>query len=111
MDGSGVIEYLNDSINFQNMLTILLLFTFAFISTPYVMGADYSNGLILYHSYDEGNGGVAEDLSGNGHDGKIDLPNWVDGKFKKSLKFNGAGSGTFVTVESPEGFKCSSHTR
>lgn len=88
--------------NLYKMVGYILLFTFIFVLIPYVMSADFSDGLILYHAYDEGEGEVAEDLSGSGHDGKIDKPNWVDGKFKKALKFNGAGSGTFVTVESTE---------
>lgn len=79
-----------------------LLFTFLFVTIQFVMSADFSDGLILYHTYDEGTGDVAKNVSGSGHDGKIDKPNWVDGKFKKALKFDGAGSGTFVTVESTD---------
>ncbi|MCE2401319.1 hypothetical protein J4G08_10575 [Candidatus Poribacteria bacterium] len=78
------------------------MFTFIFVLIPYVMSADFADGLILYHAYDKGEGDIAEDISGSGHDGKIDNPNWVDGKFGKSLQFNGAGSGMFVTVESTE---------
>lgn len=91
-----------NGVNFQNMLRYILLFTLVLLSVPLVNSADFSDGLILYHSYDKGNGDIAEDISGNGHDGKIDLPNWVEGKFKSALKFNGAGSGTFVTVESTD---------
>ena len=91
-----------NGVNFQNMLRFILLFTLVLLSVPLVNSADFSDGLILYHSYDKGNGDIAEDISGNGHEGKIDLPNWVEGKFKSALKFNGAGSGTFVTVESTD---------
>lgn len=72
------------------------------ILTPFMAYADYSEGLVLNFSFDEGSGDVAEDTSGNGHDGVIDNPTWVDGKFGKALKFAGAGSGTFVTVESTD---------
>ena len=65
-----------------------------------VGGGEFTDGLVLYHAYDEGKGAVAEDLSGNGHDGEIESPIWVDGKFEKALEFGGEGSGTFVTVES-----------
>ena len=88
--------------NFRKIWICILLFTFLFVTIPCVMSADFADGLILYHTYDEGDGDVAKDISGSGHDGKIDNPNWVDGKFKKTLKFAGAGSGTFVTVQSTE---------
>ena len=41
--------------------------------------------------FDEGNGKIAKDLSGNGNDGTLEGPNWVDGKFGKALEFSGAG--------------------
>ena len=69
---------------------------------PIFVSADYSEGLVLNFSFDEGAGDVAEDTSGHGHNGIIDNPTWVDGKFGKALKFAGAGSGTWVTVESTD---------
>ncbi len=69
---------------------------------PFVAFADFTDGLVLYLSFDGGQGDVAEDLSGNGHNGVIDNPDWVNGKFGKALKFAGADSGTFVTVESTD---------
>ncbi len=62
--------------------------------------AEFTDGLVLYFSFDEGKGDVAEDLSGNKHEGVIDKPKWVKGKFGQALQFEGDGSGTFVTVES-----------
>lgn len=79
-----------------------MLFTFLFLTIPSIVSAEFRDGLILYHSYDEGAGDVAEDLSGSGHDGKIDKPEWTGGKFGKALQFNGAGSGMFVTVENTD---------
>jgi hypothetical protein len=72
------------------------------ILAPFSTFADFTEGLVLYLPFDEGAGDAAEDLSGNGHDGVIDGPDWVDGKFGKALKFNGENSGTFVTVESTD---------
>lgn len=69
------------------------------VLTPYAL-ANITDGLVLHHSYDEGQGTVATDTSGNGHDGEISNPEWVDGKFGKSLQFGGEGSDAFVTVES-----------
>ena len=62
--------------------------------------ADFSDGLVLYFPFDEGKGDVAEDLSDNKHEGVIDKPICVKGKFGQALQFDGDGSGTFVTVES-----------
>ena len=81
---------------FGLVVSILILMPIA------TFAADFKEGLVLYLPFDEGKGDVAKDVSGNGHDGKIDGPDWVDGKFGKALKFNGDGSGTFVTVESTD---------
>lgn len=83
-------------------LSIFTLIVALFMLTPLVTSADFSEGLILNFSFDEGEGDIAGDISGNGHNGTIDNPQWVDGKFGKALKFNGAGSGMFVTVESTD---------
>ena len=48
-------------------------------------------GLVGAWLFDEGKGNVAEDVSENGHDGKIKDAEWVDGKFGKALKFDGNG--------------------
>lgn len=85
-----------------NMFRNILLFAFIFLMIPFVIAEDFTDGLVFYHSYDEGDGDTAKDLSGNGHDGVIDKPNWVDGKFSKALQFEGAGSGTFVTIENTD---------
>ncbi len=79
----------------------LLCITSVLVLTPVVMAVgpdDFLDGLVLYHPYDEGDGDTAEDLSGNEHEGVIDSPKWVDGKFGKALEFD--GTSTFVTVES-----------
>ena len=60
---------------FAGFLTVFTLFA----------AADFSEGLILHHPYDEGEGALAADLSGNGHDGEISNPEWTDGKFGKHL--------------------------
>lgn len=40
--------------------------------------------------FDEGNGNVAMDSSGNGNDGELEGCKWTTGKFGKALEFNGA---------------------
>ncbi len=80
-------------------LSVILLLMVA----PFAMSigpAEFLDGLVVYHAYDEGKGDEAEDLSGNEHHGVIDNPAWVDGKFGKALEFGGEGSDVFVTVES-----------
>ena len=80
-------------------LIVSLLATQFMLFIPFA-SAQYTEGLILHHSYDEGSGTHAADLSGNGHDGVIDNPQWVAGKFGNALHFGGEGSDAFVTVES-----------
>ena len=86
----------------MNRVIIMAVTLSLFVLMPLLSSADYSAGLVLNFSFDEGSGDVAMDLSGNGHDGKIDKPSWVDGKIGGALKFGGAGSGTWVTVESTD---------
>ena len=84
-------------------LVICLCIALLLVLTPLAMSvgpAEFLDGLVLYHAYDEGKDAEAEDLSGNGHHGEIDNPKWVDGKFGKALEFGGPGSDVFVTVES-----------
>ncbi len=84
-------------------LAICLSLALLLAVTPFAMSIgqeEFLDGLVLYHSYDEGKGDIAEDLSGNKHEGVIDNPTWVDGKFGKALEFGGEGSDVFVTVES-----------
>ncbi|MEM5814986.1 MAG: LamG domain-containing protein [Candidatus Aenigmatarchaeota archaeon] len=55
--------------------------------------------LVLYLTFDEGNGNIAYDYSGNNNHGilyngsiicsGLDCPNWVDGKFGKAIQFDG----------------------
>ncbi len=71
----------------------------ALLFTPFV-SANLQDGLVLYHAYDEGEGTLAADASGNGHDGEISNPDWVPGKKGNALQFGGEGSDAFVTVES-----------
>ena len=83
-------------------LSVFTLIIAIFVLTPLIASADFSEGLVLNFSFDEGEGEIAGDISGNSHNGTIDNPQWVDGKFGKALKFDGAGSGMFVTVESTD---------
>ncbi len=76
----------------------VIMFAFA-ISFVY---ADLKNGLVLYLSFDEGQGDVAKDLSGKGHDGDIQKAKWADGKFGKALSFNGVDS--FVEIPFSDDF-------
>lgn len=55
-----------------------------------VLGAAYARAdLVGLWSFDEGQGTVASDSSGNGNDGAINNAEWTDGKFGKGLELNG----------------------
>jgi hypothetical protein len=75
---------------------LILLFTTS------LSKADLTQGLVMYLPFDEGQGDVAGDLSGNGHDGELEGPEWTDGKFGTALMFNGSDS--FVEVPFHEDF-------
>lgn len=49
-------------------------------------GAD----LLAAYGMEEGTSSTVRDLSGNGHDGDVRDPLWVDGKIGKALRFDGA---------------------
>jgi hypothetical protein len=49
-------------------------------------------GLVMYLPFDEGNGSVARDVSGNGNDGELlGGSEWVDGHFGKGIHLQVAG--------------------
>ena len=82
------------------IMNLVLVASIVLLMPLATFAAEFTDGLVLYFSFDEGKGDVAEDLSGNKHEGIIDKPIWVKGKFGQALQFEGDGSGTFVTVES-----------
>ena len=70
----------------RTTLFVLSLFIIASLSLANVA----EDGLVAYWPFDEGTGKAAEDVTGNGHDGKFaGAPKWVDGKFGTALEFDG----------------------
>ena len=60
-----------------------------------------SQSPVAAYSLDEGEGEVAHDSSGNGHNGMIENAEWVEGESSPALEFNGENS--CITVpNSPE---------
>lgn len=77
----------------RGKIVILLITGFLLITLLTSISADenqiLNQGLISYYSFDEGNGEVLHDLSGNNHDGIIFEGSWTDGISGKALDFNG----------------------
>ena len=72
----------------SKVLLVLLFCTF--IVTSLCVANPVDDGLVGYWSFNEGAGKTAADVSGNGHDGKIEgAPKWVEGKFGSALDFDG----------------------
>ena len=71
------------------MRLILCLLTFAIILA--LSNASEAD-LVGQWLFDEGDGDIAEDTSGNGNDGQINNAEWVDGKFGSALEFAGGAS-------------------
>lgn len=78
----------------KRLIAISILFT---LTAPLYAGLD-DKSLVLYLSFDEGNGGKAADGSVHGHEGELVAnPDWVDGQFGKALEFDGT-KGQYVMV-------------
>ncbi|MDE0317849.1 MAG: LamG domain-containing protein [Candidatus Poribacteria bacterium] len=71
-------------------LIITLLFSSIFITLPVL---SVEKGLVAYWGFNEGKGDTTEDLTGNGHNGKLmGDPQWTkDGYFGGALEFDQAG--------------------
>ena len=67
--------------------------------------AEIDKHTIAVWLFEEGKGNKVEDVSGNGHDGKLTgKPKWVGSKFGKGLSLPGDASG-YVVVESSQKLK------
>jgi hypothetical protein len=71
-------------------LTIFIVISLMFAGLSY---SKIDEGSIIgMWLFDEGEGDVAEDSSGNGNSGTLmNGPKWVEGKFGEALEFSGAG--------------------
>ena len=78
----------------RGLIAICILFS---LTTVLHAGLD-DKSLVLYLSFDEGEGDAAADSSVHGHDGElIKGPTWIDGQFGKALEFDGT-KGQYVQV-------------
>ncbi len=68
---------------------VVIVLIICFCSGSLSNAAGNEQGLVAYYSFDEGEGNVTHDLSGNGNDGTIYGAKWVDGKYEKALEFDG----------------------
>jgi hypothetical protein len=58
--------------------------------------------LVALWAFDEGEGKVLKDVTGNGHDGNfVGSPKWVEGKYGTALEFNGTSD--YVEVPDADG--------
>ena len=64
--------------------------------------------IVAVGTFDEGKGDKTNDLSGNGHHGKVPADaEWLPGKFIQALKFGGK---TYVTVPHHQDFNLKSYS-
>ncbi len=73
----------------QNTFVEVLFFTNNLNQDAYCLGRD---DLVGYWSFDENNGSVAYDYSGNSYNGLVDGALYVPGKINSALYFNGESS-------------------
>jgi hypothetical protein len=70
-----------------NRLILSLLFLFVFV--PFLEGVDLDPDLSAYLNFDEIDGDVVKDISGNGNDGTLSKnASLDDGKYEKALRFD-----------------------
>ena len=84
-------------------MKILFVLTTGLLSLVWAMPVrgEVDDTLVLCLSFDEGTGDVAHDSSPHGFDAKVSGATWVEGKFGKALRFDGADD--FVSVgDAPE---------
>lgn len=80
------------------VLTFTVIFVCLAISSSLLNAAPVDN-LVLYLTFDEGNGEVAKDLSVSKNNGVLKgSPKWVKGKTGSALQFNGAENKNYVEV-------------
>jgi hypothetical protein len=70
-------------------LTVAIVGVGAAIPSARAVDPTQDPSVVLYFSFDEGAGAVAEDLSGTGNDGDINGAVWVEGRHGMALEFNG----------------------
>ncbi len=72
-------------------MTFTLILLMTLITLP-MFAVAVTDGLVAYWAFDENEGEVASDSSGNGHDGTlVGDPQWVDGQMGSALQFDQAG--------------------
>lgn len=72
-------------------MTFTLIGLMTLLTLP-ILAQAVTDGLVAYWAFDETDGEVASDSSGNGHDGMlIGDPQWVEGKIGGALKFDQTG--------------------
>jgi hypothetical protein len=74
----------------------LLIAAAALVAHAYAIDPSDETSVVVYFSFDEGQGAEAEDLSGNGNHGTIEKATWVEGRHGGALEFN--GDNTWVEV-------------
>ena len=92
----SALSFTKQALNRSNVFSMFIILSCLLFSlATYAVGIP-DPSLVGYWPFDEKVGKKAEDVSGNGNDGKlIDGPKWVEGKFGSALEF---GGGSYVEV-------------
>ncbi|MFF5210312.1 LamG-like jellyroll fold domain-containing protein [Streptosporangium sp. NPDC000396] len=78
-----------ETISFRALAVLTMLAGTLVVVTPASAQAADA-GLVAAYGMEEGAGNTVRDLSGNGHDGTVRDPLWVQGKIGKALRFESA---------------------
>jgi|GEM_PF-1110479 hypothetical protein len=89
---------LKNIIDFYKWILVCLIFSSLLVVCKNSSALNMKN-LVTLWLFDEGSGQVVADETGNGHQGTIQNPKWVAGKFGTSLEFQGqAGDPNYVII-------------
>jgi len=80
---------------FAQLCCFTILFSANFLSAG-------DKDIIAHWNFDEGQGSVLHDVSGNGNDGTIHGGEWVEGKSGKAIRLNYDGKGSHEAISIPD---------
>ena len=90
------------------MLKTIIVFMALCLITGFACADIDENAIVGIWLFDEGKGETAKDSSGHGHDGVLDGPSWVDGKFGKALNYDATDD--FVEIPHEDGLSLQAYT-
>ena len=95
-----VLSFSNVAVYIRSIM--VFLFATVLLLCSKTAGHTFDESLVLYLPFDEGQGDIAHDISGNENHGDINQTEWIEeGKFDSALEFTGAPD-SYVRIKQSE---------